>query len=207
MTPDDVRRAFEETGALLSGHFKLSSGLHSDRYLQCAKLLQWPERAAALGASLAAAVRDALAGAVPDVVVSPAMGGLVIGHEVGRALARRAIFAERVDGAFTFRRGLGLEAGERALVVEDVVTTAKSTREVVDLVLASGAEVVACSAIVDRRKGAGAEPGSPLAGLPFRALLSIDVATWEPSGCPHCIEGMTIVAPGSRFLVPPGKDA
>jgi orotate phosphoribosyltransferase len=203
MTPDDVRRAFEETGALLTGHFKLSSGLHSDRYLQCALVLQWPERAAALGAALG----RALARFRPDVVVSPAMGGLIIGHEVGRALSCRAIFAERVEGTFTFRRGLGLSEGEKVVVVEDVVTTAKSTREVVDLVRACRAEVVACAAIVDRRKGADVLPGTPVFGLPFRAVLSMDVATWDAAACPHCMEGMTIIAPGSRFLVPPGKES
>ncbi|HMM35684.1 MAG TPA: orotate phosphoribosyltransferase, partial [Thermoanaerobaculia bacterium] len=109
MNAEEALRHFEETEALLSGHFRLSSGLHSDKYLQCAKVLQWPDRAAALGAALGAK----LAGLAIDAVVSPAMGGLIIGHEVGRALGRRAVFAERVDGAFTLRRGFALEAGEK----------------------------------------------------------------------------------------------
>lgn len=196
MTPDDVIRHFEETNGLLSGHFKLSSGLHSDRYLQCAKVLQWPERAGALGAAL-----GALLGAFrPDVVVSPAMGGLVIGHEVGRALGRRAVFAERVDGVFSLRRGFALEKDERAVVVEDVLTTGKSTREVLDLVRALGAAVVGCGAIVDRRPAAERSGGDAVAGVPFRALVALDVATWKAEECPHCQAGKTVIAPGSRFL-------
>ena len=134
MTGDEVRRQFSETGALLSGHFKLSSGLHSETYLQCAKVLQWPERAGALGAALA----SLLAPFRPSVVVSPAMGGVIIGHEAGRGLFVRAIFAERVDGEFTVRRGFALEPDERVAVVEDVVTTGKSTREVLDVVRLAG---------------------------------------------------------------------
>ncbi len=203
MTPEDVKRHFEETGALLTGHFKLSSGLHSDAYLQCAKVLQWPGRAGALGAALAGKLRDAGA----DVVVSPAMGGIVIGQEVGRALDRRAIFAERVEGAFTFRRGLGLQAGERVVVVEDVVTTAKSTREVLDLVRSLGAVPVACAAIVDRRGAGKKGPDGKVDGLPFRSLLEIEVAAWPAEECPLCRSGVTLVTPGSRFLGTPPPSA
>ncbi|MGZ5381295.1 MAG: orotate phosphoribosyltransferase, partial [Thermoanaerobaculia bacterium] len=135
MTEDEVRRHFSETGALLSGHFKLSSGLHSEAYLQCAKVLQWPERAGPLGAALA----SFLAPFRPSVVVSPAMGGVIIGHEAGRGLSVRAIFTERVDGEFTLRRGFALEPGDRVAVVEDVVTTGKSTREVLGVVRKAGA--------------------------------------------------------------------
>lgn len=193
MTPDDVRRHFEETGALLSGHFRLSSGLHSDRYLQCARVLQWPDRAGALGAALAALVRP-FGGAA---VVSPAMGGVIVGHEVGRSLGVRALFAERVDGAFTLRRGFALEPGERVVVVEDVVTTGKSTREVLDLVRSCGAEPVGCGAIVDRR---GAGVPDRVDGIPMRGLLVLDVPAWTPEACPLCAVGETIVTPGSRFL-------
>ncbi len=193
MNPEAVRKHFEGTGALLSGHFKLSSGLHSDRYLQCAKVLQWPARAEALGAALAAK----LSAFSPTVVVSPAMGGLIIGQEVGRGLGCRAIFAERTEGVFTFRRGFALEPGERVVVVEDVVTTGKSTREVFDLVRSVGAEVVATSGIVDRR---GAEIGKPIDSVPAAFLLELDVPAWKPEACPLCAKGEPVVAPGSRFL-------
>ena len=198
MTPEDVRRHFEETGALLSGHFRLSSGLHADRYLQCAKVLQHPERAGALGAALAAL----LAPETPGVVVSPAMGGVVIGHEVGRALSMRAIFTERVDGAFALRRGFALEAGERVAVVEDVVTTGKSTREVLDVLRKSGAVPVVCGSIVDRRAFASGGAGRPteVDGVPYRALLALEVPAWDPAACPLCARGVAVVAPGSRHL-------
>ncbi len=194
MTPADVRRHFEETGALLSGHFKLSSGLHADRYLQCAKVLQHPDRAGALGAALAAL----LAPEKPGVVVSPAMGGVIIGHEVGRGLGLRAIFAERVDGAFALRRGFELEPGERVAVIEDVVTTGKSTREVLDVLLKAGAVPVVCGSIVDRR--APAEKSPAVDGVPYRALLSLEVPAWDPTACPLCARGIGLVAPGSRHL-------
>lgn len=194
MTPEAVRRHFEETGALLTGHFRLSSGLHADRYLQCAKVLQHPERAGALGSALAAL----LAPEGPGVVVSPAMGGVVIGHEVGRGLGRRAIFTERVDGVFALRRGFALDAGERVAVVEDVVTTGKSTREVLDVLRRAGAVPVVCGSIVDRRPAA--EKTGAVDGVPYRALLALDVPAWEPAACPLCARGEPVVAPGSRHL-------
>ncbi len=201
---NDVRRHFEATGALLSGHFKLSSGLHSDRYLQCARVLMWPDRAAALGAALA----ERLAEFSPAAVVSPAMGGVIIGHEVGRGLSVRAIFTERVDGAFALRRGFALEIGERIVVVEDVVTTGKSTREVLAVLKRAGAVPVACGAIVDRRaaavggvdRRAAAEKADAVDGVPFRALLSLDVPAWDPAACPLCAKGDPLTAPGSRYL-------
>ncbi len=194
MTEDEVRRHFSEAGALLHGHFKLSSGLHSEAYLQCAKVLQWPDRAGALGAGLA----SLLAPFHPSVVVSPAMGGVIIGHETGRGLSVRAIFTERVEGVFALRRGFALEAGERVAVVEDVVTTGKSTREVLAVLRGSGAEPVVCGAIVDRR--AASEKTSGVDGVPFRALLALEVPAWEPASCPLCARGEPIAAPGSRHL-------
>ncbi len=194
MTPEAVRRHFEETGALLTGHFRLSSGLHADRYLQCAKVLQHPDRAGALGAALA----ELLAPMTPGVAVSPALGGVIIGHEVGRGLSVRAIFTERVEGAFALRRGFALEPGERVAVIEDVVTTGKSTREVLDVVRAAGAVPVACGAIVDRR--AVAEKGTDVDDVPFRALLALDVPAWDAASCPLCAKGVPLVAPGSRHL-------
>ncbi len=195
MTPDEVRRHFTEAGALLSGHFKLSSGLHSGAYLQCAKVLQWPERAAALGAALA----SLLAPFRISAVVAPAMGGVIIGHEVGRGLSVRAIFTERVDGAFALRRGFALEPGERVAVVEDVVTTGKSTREVLDVLRAAGAMPVVCASIVDRRPSSGGRVAD-MDGLSYRALLALDVAAFEPAACPRCAAGDPVVAPGSRHL-------
>ena len=191
-----VTRHFEETGALLSGHFKLSSGLHSDRYLQCAKVLQWPERAEALGRALADKLKDL----DPTVVVSPAMGGLIIGHEVARGLGVRAIFAERLEGTFTFRRGFKLESGERVVVVEDVITTGKSTKEVLDLVRIPGAVPVACASVIDRRGGERRGQGDGIDGIPVRALVALEVPTWEASDCPFCAAGKTVSVPGSRFL-------
>ena len=194
MNPAEVRSHFEETGALLTGHFKLSSGLHSDRYLQCAKVLMWPDRADALGRGLAALLRPFGAGSV----VSPALGGVVIGQEVGRALSVRAIFTERVEGAFALRRGFALESGEKVAVIEDVVTTGKSTREVLAVVKAAGAETVACGSIVDRR--AAGEKGDAVDGIPYRALLALDVPAWDPAACPLCASGEPLTAPGSRHL-------
>jgi len=194
VTEDEVRRQFSETGALLHGHFRLSSGLHSEAYLQCAKVLQWPERAGALGAALA----SLLAPFHPSAVVSPAMGGVIIGHEAGRGLSVRAIFTERVDGEFTLRRGFALEPRERVAVVEDVVTTGKSTREVLAVLRAAGAEPVVCGSIVDRRAPAGKAPA--VDGVPYRALLALEVPAWEPAACPLCARGEPVVAPGSRHL-------
>ncbi len=196
MTPEDVKRHFEETDALLTGHFKLSSGLHSDRYLQCAKVLQWPPRAQALGEALAEKLKEFGA----QVVVSPAMGGLVIGQEVGRALSLRTIFAERVDGTFTFRRGFEVAPGERIVVVEDVITTGKSTGEVLDLLRDRAAKPVVCCSVVDRRGEERRRFGEEIAGLPVRSLLQLDVDTWDPSACPLCAAGVPLTAPGSRFL-------
>jgi orotate phosphoribosyltransferase len=195
---DDVRRHFEETGALLTGHFRLSSGLHSDRYLQCAKVLMWPDRAEALGGALAGLLRPFGVAAV----VSPALGGVVIGQEVGRGLAVRALFTERIEGTFTLRRGFSVSPGETVAVVEDVVTTGKSTREVIDVVRASGAAVAVCGAIVDRR--ALAEKTDRVDGIPFRALLALEVPAWEPGACPLCAKGEPLTAPGSRHLGTPG---
>lgn len=193
MNTEDVKRHFEETEALLTGHFKLSSGLHSDRYLQCARVLQWPDRAEALGAALA----EWMAPHAPRVIISPAMGGIIIGQEVGRALGVRAIFAERTDGVFSLRRGFSLQEGEIAGVIEDVVTTGKSTREVLDLVKSLGAKAVVAGAIVDRRR----EDKTPMvAGVPFVSLMSLDIPAWPAETCPLCQSGRTLMAPGSRFL-------
>jgi orotate phosphoribosyltransferase len=183
----NVEDLFEGCGALLKGHFLLSSGLHSDRYLQCALVLAEPARAEALGRALAAAIAPR-----PDLVVSPALGGLIIGHEVARALGVRHFFTERVDGAVALRRGFALKPGERVLVVEDVVTTGKSTKEVFDVVRAAGAEAAGACAIVDRSEGKAG------LGVPFSALWTVSVPAWPPADCPLCRTGVPAVKPGSR---------
>jgi orotate phosphoribosyltransferase len=176
------------SGALLEGHFRLSSGLHSTGYLQCALVLQHPGHAEKLGRALAEPVR----GLRPSVVLSPALGGIVIGHEVGRALGVRAIFAERQDAMLTLRRGFVLEASDRVLVVEDVLTTGGSTRETMQVATAAGARVVGAAAIVDRSNGAARFD------VPFQALLSLALPTFQPDACPACAQGLPVIKPGSR---------
>ena len=179
---------FEDTGALLTGHFRLSSGLHSDRYLQCARLLMWPERAEKAGRELA----QELSEFTPRAVVSPALGGIVIGHEAARALSVRFLFAERPGVSFEMRRGFRLEPQEPVAVVEDVFTTGKSTREVIALISSLGARPVVAGSIVDRGMPTGALP------VPTRSLLSLDVPAWPEAECPLCRKGVALDAPGSR---------
>jgi orotate phosphoribosyltransferase len=187
-TTESILDLFRRIGALLEGHFRLSSGLHSSGYLQCALVLQHPREAEACGSALAARVRDFQA----TVVLSPALGGIVIGHEVARALGVRAIFAERQDGVLTLRRGFSLDAGERVLVVEDVVTTGGSTRETMAVARAAGANVVGAAAIIDR------SGGHQDLDVPFRALATIDLPTYQPEACPLCARGEPVMKPGSR---------
>ncbi len=184
---------FESTGALLQGHFRLSSGRHSERYLQCALLLQWPDRAEAAGRDLAAALTPF----APAVVVSPAIGGIIIGHEVARALGVPFLFAERQEGAFTLRRGFRLEPGAAVAIVEDVFTTGKSTREVIETVESLGGRVVAVASIVDR----GLPPDA--FAVPSRSLLSLQVPSWTAEECPLCARGVPQDTPGSRYLARP----
>lgn len=184
---------FTEVGALLTGHFRLSSGLHSDRYLQCARLLMWPERARKAGRDLA----RKLSIFSPQAVLSPAIGGIVIGHEVARALGVRGLFAERRDGAFVLRRGFTLSPGERVVVVEDVFTTGGSTREVCAAVRSAGGTVVAVGSIVDRGLPAGTFP------VPASSLLSLDAPSWPEEGCPLCARGVALDTPGSRLPANP----
>jgi orotate phosphoribosyltransferase len=178
---------FRSEGALLEGHFRLSSGLHSTGYLQCALVLQHPVHAAGLGRVLA----DRARGAAPTAVLSPALGGVIIGHEVARALGVRALFAERQDGALVLRRGFTLDPADRVLVVEDVVTTGKSTRETMEVARAWGATVVGAAAIVDRG-------GAADLGVPAWTLAAMSLPTYEPSTCPLCAKGVPVVKPGSR---------
>jgi orotate phosphoribosyltransferase len=188
MDSSSVLDVFRRSGALLEGHFKLSSGLHSTGYLQCALVLQQPREAEMLGRGLAEKVQHLGV----QVVLSPAMGGIIIGHEVGRALGVRAVFAERQEGTLTLRRGFALGPGERVLVVEDVLTTGLSTRETIRVAQAAGAQVVGACAIINR------SGGDPALGVPFTALVDYSLPTYEATACPLCAEGKPVVKPGSR---------
>lgn len=190
MTDAAVLDLFRQSGALLEGHFRLTSGLHSERYLQSALVLQYPELAATLGRALA----DRVGALQVSAVLSPALGGIVIGQEVGRALGVRALFAERQEGQLTLRRGFTLGPPDRVLVVEDVVTTGGSTMETARVAEAAGAQVVGAAAIVDRR---GADS---VLKLPLEALVTLDVPTYEPDACPLCARGVPVVKPGSRTV-------
>ncbi len=185
-----VLELIEGDGALLEGHFALTSGLHSSRYLQCALLLQNPQHAEIVGRMLAEDIRRA--GIEFNLVVSPALGGIIIGHEVARALGIRAIFAERMDGAMQLRRGFAVAAGEKAVVVEDVVTTGGSTLEVIELVKQRGGQPQAAACIVDRSR-----LGVPF-DLPFFYLARMDLPCYEPANCPLCLKGEPLSKPGSR---------
>jgi len=188
MTREALLELFRRSGALLDGHFRLTSGLHSSGYLQSALVLQHPAAAESLGRALADLTREVRA----TVVLSPALGGIVIGHEVARALGVRAIFAERQDGRLMLRRGFALAETDRVLVVEDVLTTGGSTRETMQVAIAAGGQVVGAASIVDRSGGAAR------LDIPLRSLLEIDLPTYEPGGCPLCARGLPIVKPGSR---------
>lgn len=179
--------------ALLEGHFRLSSGLHSPRYVQCALLLQHPTDAAAAAAALVERLAERVDG-VPDAIVSPAIGGIVLGQEVARAWGARAIWAERAgpEGELTFRRGFSLAPGERVVAVEDVVTTAGSLRELVALCRATEAEVAGAAALVDR------SGGRVEWDLPWASLIEIEVEQHRPESCPQCAAGIPAVKPGSR---------
>jgi len=188
MQADEVIERFRDTGALLEGHFVLSSGLHSTVYLQCALVLQHPREAEEFGRRIAEHFRDENIQAV----ASPAIGGLIIGHEVARALDARFIWTERENGKMTLRRGFSVTPGETVLVVEDVVTTGGSTRETVEALLASGANVVAAASIIDR------SAGKAEVGVPRVSLASLDVPSVDPSVCEACARGELAVKPGSR---------
>lgn len=188
MRETDLLPLFRRSGALLEGHFRLSSGLHSPGYLQCALVLQHPRDAEELGQGLAERVRQLGA----TCVLAPALGGIVIGHEVARALGVRSLFAERQDGTLTLRRGFTLSPSDKVLVVEDVVTTAGSTRETIKVAEQHGATVVGACSIVDR------SGGTHNLDLPYFALLPMALPTYEESACPQCRDGVPVVKPGSR---------
>ncbi|MDR3113585.1 MAG: orotate phosphoribosyltransferase [Endomicrobium sp.] len=190
MNQDEVKELFKKNNALLTGHFKLSSGLHSDTYFQSALILQYPHHAEKLAKELAAKLLEN--NIKVDAVVSPAIGGIIIGQEMGRALGTRAIFTERVDGAVSLRRGFGVEKGEKILVAEDVVTTGLSTREVIDALKKHGAEIAAVVSLVDR------SDGKADFGVPRFSLLSLEVKNYTEEECPMCKEGSAAIKPGSR---------
>ena len=187
MTRDELLDLYRRSGALLEGHFRLTSGLHSPGYLQCALVLQHPQHAEALGRAIAERTRALR----PTVVLSPALGGVVIGHEAARALGVRAIFAERQDGALMLRRGFVVSENDRVLVVEDVVTTGGSTRETIQVARVAGGRVIGAASIVNRGTGAQLD-------VPYVGLLEIALPTYEPDKCPLCAQGLPVVKPGSR---------
>jgi orotate phosphoribosyltransferase len=189
---DQVIDQFRKTGALLEGHFQLSSGLHSTVYLQCALVLQFPERAEEFGRAIA----EKFEGQGIQLVASPAIGGIVIGHEVARALGARFVWTERDAGQMTLRRGFTVAPGEKTLVVEDVITTGGSTRETIEALKRAGAEVIAAASIIDRSAGSAA------VGVPLAALASLKVLAVEPAVCDACKLGEPIVKPGSRKAAP-----
>ena len=192
MNADEVINQFRETGALLEGHFQLTSGLHSTVYLQCARVLEFPEKAAAFAEAIARQFR----GQGIELVASPAIGGIVIGHEVARALGARFIWTEREAGQMTLRRGFTVAPGEKTLVVEDVITTGGSTRETIDALIAAGADVVGAASIIDRSAGVAE------VGVPRVALASLMVASVEAADCDACKLGEPVVKPGSRAKTP-----
>jgi orotate phosphoribosyltransferase len=191
MTDDEILAEFRAADALLEGHFILSSGLRSPRYLQCARVLMDPARAERLARALAAKLPSEIRAEV-QAVVSPAMGGVIIGHEMGRALGRPAMFLERPQGVFELRRGFRLDPGTKVLMVEDVVTTGLSSREAIEAVREAGAEVVAEAALVDRSSGKAD------LGVPFHPLIRIDVPTYEADAVPPDLAAIPPVKPGSR---------
>jgi orotate phosphoribosyltransferase len=190
MTNEEVLQIFKDCEALLEGHFKLSSGLHSSKYLQCAKVTQYP----VLAEKLCKELTQKLKALKIDVVVGPAMGGVIIAYELARQFGGRGIFTERVDGQVLLRRGLALKKGERCLIAEDVVTTGKSTKEVIDIINASGAQVVATSCLIDRSNGAADF------GVPLVAMAKVEVETFEEKDCPLCKRGIPVEKPGSRVF-------
>lgn len=191
MTEDEILAEFKAADALLEGHFILSSGLRSPRYLQCARVLMNPARAGRLASALADTIRPEIREAI-DVVVSPAMGGVVIGQEMGRALGKDAMFLERPDGVFQFRRGFALSDGAKVLMVEDVVTTGLSSREAIAAVAEAGGEVIAEASLVDR------SGGKADLGVPFFPLIRIDVPTYDPDNLPEALAVIPATKPGSR---------
>ncbi|MFH1279404.1 MAG: orotate phosphoribosyltransferase [Candidatus Eisenbacteria bacterium] len=188
MTGKELLGLYEEAGALLQGHFQLRSGMHSNRYLQSALMLARPDLAARAGA----AVADLLRGDAPETILAPALGGMIIGHETARALGLRFLFAERKGDEFLLRRGFRLGPGEYVSIVEDVVTTGGSLRQVISMAVALGARVVSAAALVDRSEGRARFP------VPFRSVATLSLDVYPPDRCPVCAKGEPLRKPGSR---------
>jgi orotate phosphoribosyltransferase len=188
LSTEEIKKIFIDSGALLEGHFRLTSGRHSDRYIQCARVLMEPNYTAALCGHLAEAFKDEAV----DLVVGPAMGGIVISYEMARQLGVPSLFTERVDGKMTLRRNFIIEPGQKVLVVEDVVTTGGSVKEVIDIVRENGGVVVGVALLVDRSNG------KVDLGARVEACLSMDVKSYEAEDCPLCKAGLPIIKPGSR---------
>jgi orotate phosphoribosyltransferase len=191
LTENEILDEFRASDALLEGHFILSSGRHSSKYLQCARVLMNPARGAKLAEALVAKIPDDICGAI-DIVVSPAMGGIIIGHEMGRALGVEAIFLERPEGTFELRRGFRLEPGQKVLMMEDVVTTGLSSREAIKAIGEAGGEVIAAGSLVDRSNGAAKFD------MPFFPLIALDVPSYADGEMPEELAAIPTIKPGSR---------
>jgi len=190
LTKKRVNGILEKTGVLLTGHFQLTSGKHSNKYLQCAKVFQHPDISAEISKDLA----EKYDGYDIDIVIGPAVGGIILAYEVARQLEVRALFAERENGIMTLRRGFEIQPGSKVLVVEDVITTGGSVKEVIDVVRSAGGEVVGVAAVVDR------SGGKALFDVPFKSAIKIDIEVFEPLDCPMCKSGSKAVKPGSRNI-------
>ena len=189
-----IMELFQQTEAYLRGHFRLTSGLHSGEYLQCAKVLAYPKHAERLGKELAEKIKGLTGDAAIDAVVSPAMGGIIIGHETARSLGVLSLFTERdaASNAMTLRRGFEIKPGQRVVIIEDVITTGGSTKEVVTVMTQMGAEVLAAGSIIDRSGGRAD------VGVPRVSLQTLEAVAYTPEECPLCKEGLPVVKPGSR---------
>ena len=192
MTNEEILSIFEKSGGILKGHFRLTSGRHSGQYMQCAKLFVDPEHSELLCGALAKKLKNVKI----DMVASPAIGGIIMGYVMAKFLKAKNVFTERVDGKMELRRGFNIDKGTKVLVVEDVVTTGGSVKEVIELLVGMGAEVVAVASIVDRSNGA------VTFGRDFYSLLSMDITSYEEADCPICKTGMPIEKPGSRQFFP-----
>jgi len=190
MQEQELLKAMERTAALLEGHFELRSGLHSDRYFQCANVLRYPRESEALCAELAARIRAGVPGLAAETVIAPAMGGILVGHELARALNLKSIFAEKQDGKLVMHR-FKIKPGERLIVAEDVITRGGRTQETIDIVEACGGKVEAVAVLVDRSGGKASFK------YPMFSLLRLEPKTWEPAQCPLCKQGLPMVHPGS----------
>ncbi|WP_373085262.1 orotate phosphoribosyltransferase [Sneathiella sp.] len=194
MHDDEILSHFHDTGALLEGHFLLSSGLHSDRYLQCAKVLMHPDRAAILCRALADKVIAVMGSDAVDIVIGPAMGGIIVGYELARQLGVPGIFTERENGVFTLRRGFSLSPGARVIMSEDIVTTGKSSRECINAIEAAGGKVIAATCLIDRSNG------TVDVGVPLVSLMRMAVNTYDAENLPPNLAGTPAIKPGSRNI-------